>query len=153
MKKQIPPAATLRAQIKSHKARPIRHVKLKKRFVTSQLHILQPGDCLEVIGATAGRPHVYELLSPNGERVCFAASEVTLPAGWAEAGQFAFDSLVKTLQPIMGLGDAMTDADRRLIGRLSAERCVREMRIGDLLDMLTEHDRLNRLSKQFRPLA
>jgi hypothetical protein len=137
-----PPSPSLRSRIKSHKARPIRHVKLKKRFVTVKLDDLKPGDCLEVIGPVVGRPRVYELRSPQGERVCFASTEVTLPSGSAEAGQFAFDSLVNILRPIIDLGSTMDDADRRRIGYRIAERTIREMRLGDLLDILTDCERL-----------
>jgi hypothetical protein len=35
----------------------------------------------------------------------------------------------------------MDDADRRQVGYLVADRCVRGMRVGDLLDILTECER------------
>lgn len=121
----------------------IRHVKMKKRFFCRDtIEHIEPGQTLQVYDHFTADQPTLEVLTPGGARACFARSEVQLPLTPSQSGAFAFDALVHTLRPILDLAGPMDDAARRRIGYRVAELNVGAMTIRDLLEILTECDRI-----------
>jgi hypothetical protein len=89
---------------------------------------------------------VVSLVTRGGAIIQFTAREVEITS---DEGEAAFDCLIHTLGPILGLSTtAMTEAERARIGRwLTAKlleqgpgnvRTIGDLRVADLIDLLSD---------------
>ena len=123
-----------------------RYVKLKKPFVTSRAECLVVGQILETSNGGAGE-RVLELISPMGERMAWATSEVWFPENHGRQEAFACAALDSALQPISRYTRAdLTDEERRRVGATVIEhvgrfgRTVWDLKIGELIEILAKTD-------------
>jgi len=120
-----------------------RHVHPKKRFQShATFEHLEPGQRLALFVPSRADSHAFEVLSPGGARACFARSELVFPGKPTEAHAMAYHALIGTLRPIIDLANPMDDAARRRIGARLQEINIRSMTVADLLEILTDCERI-----------